>query len=136
MSTRAVYTFIEQEPGTPDIEAYHVYKHFDGYPAGAAVFIKNAIDYAWPLPRYEACEFAAAFIAANKQTRKTLERAYPGGDVYLTTHFNDHGDLDYRYEILMHNKKLRVEAFKWNYESESWDSIFIGSLDDFVKKYK
>jgi hypothetical protein len=60
MSTRACYTFIDET------EEVHVYKHSDGYPTGAAEFIIAALEFAWPLPRFEADEFAAAFVAANK----------------------------------------------------------------------
>lgn len=62
MSTRALYTF-RSEDGS---EEFHVYKHHDGYPTGAADAIVAALEFAWPLPRYEADEFAAAFVAANK----------------------------------------------------------------------
>lgn len=60
MSTRAMYSFIDKG------ETVHVYKHHDGYPEGAAVAINNAILFAWQLPRFEANEFAAAFVAINK----------------------------------------------------------------------
>jgi len=59
MSTRAMYTFTGS--GT-----FHVYKHHDGYPSGAVQWIRAALDHAWPLPRFEADDFAAAFVAANK----------------------------------------------------------------------
>ncbi len=61
MSTRALYTFRDF-----DGEEHHVYKHHDGYPTGAAEALANALPYAWKLPRYEADEFAAAFVAGNK----------------------------------------------------------------------
>lgn len=61
MSTRAVYSFFGDDE-TPR----HVYKHSDGYPSGAVKAITDALEYAWPLPRYENDEFAAAFVAANK----------------------------------------------------------------------
>lgn len=60
MGTRAIYTF----KGFG--ESHHVYKHFDGYPSGAAQWIEAALKLAWTLPRYEPDEFAAAFVAANK----------------------------------------------------------------------
>jgi len=66
MSTRAVYTFFDDE----DDGSYHVYKHHDGYPSGAYEAITNALEYAWQLPRYEADEFAAAFVAGNKSSYK------------------------------------------------------------------
>lgn len=61
MSTRAIYSFFGD-----DDAPRHVYKHSDGYPTGAAEAIENALEFAWPLPRYENDEFAAAFVAANK----------------------------------------------------------------------
>lgn len=60
MSTRAMYSFVDEH------ETHHVYKHHDGYPTGAAEWINAAVAFAWPLPRYEASDFAAAFVAANK----------------------------------------------------------------------
>jgi len=60
MSTRAIYSF------DTDYGMVHVYKHHDGYPTGAADALKAAQAYAWPLPRYEGDDYAAAFVAANK----------------------------------------------------------------------
>ena len=64
MSTRALYTF----KGTTDYPGdFNVYKHHDGYPTGAATTLDVARAwFAWPAPRYEADEFAAAFCAAGK----------------------------------------------------------------------
>lgn len=84
MSTRAVFTFIDGSG------IWHVYKHNDGYPSGAALAIHAAAEKAWTFPRFEADEFSTAFIAANK-TRE--------GDVRLSMGWKRHGDLDYRYEI-------------------------------------
>lgn len=89
MSTRALFSF-EDADGS-----YHVYKHDDGDPQGAAEAIMNALEYAWPLPMFEADEFAAAFVAANKPhwkdsvggVAKTTEdeaRRSRGGGVRLT----------------------------------------------------
>jgi hypothetical protein len=64
MSTRACYRFID--PDTNDPEVVTVYKHSDGYPDGAVCWITKALEHAWPLPRFEADELAAAFVAANK----------------------------------------------------------------------
>ena len=75
MSTRACYTFCD-----PNGSRYHVYKHHDGYPyhgqrsaidgvlseCGGLVWIENAKPFAWELPRFEADDYAAAFVAANK----------------------------------------------------------------------
>ena len=75
MSTRACYVFKDET------DTFTVYKHFDGYPEGAASFFVKAIPYAWALPRYEAADFGAAFIAANKRVSDDMQ----GGNVYLTT---------------------------------------------------
>lgn len=62
MSTRATFTFADT------CDEVHVYQHYDGYPQGAAVSLTMArlSRLAWPHPRFEADEYAAAFIAANK----------------------------------------------------------------------
>ena len=60
MGTRAIYIFEDEN------EEVWAYKHYDNYPRGAANFIEEAKAYAWPFPRFEADEFAAAFVAANK----------------------------------------------------------------------
>ena len=74
MSTRACYRFID--PDTTDPEVVTVYKHSDGYPDGAVCWITKALEHAWPLPRFEADEFAAAFVAANKPSAKTRRMDY------------------------------------------------------------
>jgi len=117
MGTRAVYTF-KDERGS-----HSVYKHYDGYPEGegggfgAYGFIKAAKAYAWELPRFDASEFAAAFIAANK--------TQAGGDVYLTYGHEEHGDLEYRYEISADKDKLIVKVFKVeDYDEDSRKQIY------------
>ena len=74
MSTRACYTFLDTF-SRGETRSFQVYKHHDGYPyaqchtgeeAGGLVWIREALSYAWDLPRFEADEFAASFIVANK----------------------------------------------------------------------
>lgn len=86
MSTRAVFTFHAYQRDT-----FHVYKHCDGYPEYARETLFNALPYAWPLPRFEPDDFAAAFIAGNKSKG--------GGNVYISEGWKSHADLSYRYEI-------------------------------------
>ena len=93
MSTRAIYTFSDE-----DTAPIHVYKHHDGYPyapfdngeAGGLLWIKEAKELAWELPRFEADEFSASFVAANKAE---------GGGVFLTEDPHSHADADYWYKI-------------------------------------
>jgi len=97
MGTRAVVTFIDND------SEYHVYKHWDGHPDGILQNIEAAKPFAWELPRFEADEFAAAFIAANKDKG--------GGDIRITDHYKNHGDLEFRYEVRCVGGELQVGIF-------------------------
>ena len=112
MATRAVFTFFHQNVTN---DAYSVYKHYDGYPESAASFLTKAIPYAWELPRYEPSDFSAAFVAANKQK---------GGDVYMTTGKDAHGDLDYYYEIFPSTRNGQLCIFAYSVDNNGETSIF------------
>jgi hypothetical protein len=125
MGTRAVFTFKD------DYGSHAVYKHWDGYPESAVECLTKAIPFSWGLDRYEACDFSAAFVAANKQK---------GGDVYLTTSAEDHCDLSYHYELTSAktNGQLIIRALKVEYEcitDIAFKEIFYGRLKDFVDTY-
>lgn len=131
MSTRAIYSFTD-ECGT-----YHVYKHCDGYPSGAAEWLAAALPFAWPLPRFEADEFAAAFVTANK----TYNGKPLPGDIRLL-HSGEWkeiapGDIEYRYEITFSGKSaaLHVVAFTVsnNWQTNEWKErqLFSGTLAAF-----
>lgn len=94
MGTRAVISFIDED------NTFHVYKHWDGDPPSILHYIECAKVFAWELPRFEADEFAAAFIAACKSKG--------GGDVRLVKTYKGLGDLEFRYEVRMHNGALEV----------------------------
>ena len=67
MSTNALIHIVEPSYTFDGPETvYTIYKHFDGYPSGVQSMIEDALKIAWPLPRFEADEFAASFVAANK----------------------------------------------------------------------
>ena len=87
MGTRAVFTFTDLMTGT-----YHVYTPHDGYPAGAQRRLNRTIEggLTWELPRFEADEFAAAFIATNKVTPSSLR---------LTLDPRNHADIEFWYEV-------------------------------------
>ena len=122
MGTRAVYSFSD------DRETFHVYKHWDGYPENALQYISFAKDRAWKLPRFEADEFAASFVAANKSEE---------GDIRLTPHYNKHGDLEYRYEVRCrsNDKDLHVTIYDVGYGGNKDTIKDQGYLDDLLKKY-
>ena len=100
MSTRALYTFKDTDGGT-----FTVFKHWDGYPSGAYQFIQKALAYAWELPRFEADDIGAAFIAGNKPKG--------GGDLRLINDATTNGDvlgIEFHFMIEPAGKRLKVTA--------------------------
>lgn len=90
MSTRACYIV---EDG---YNCLVVYKHHDGYPDGAVGFIQETLNAAWPLPRFEADEWAAAFAAANKGIKDPTDPhfQYRGGGIRFSGHVPNTGTQD------------------------------------------
>ncbi len=127
MGTRAVYSFFDDSN-----DVFHVYKHWDNDPEGAATFLTNALEYAWDMPRYEHDEFATGFIAANK-------RFGSGGDIRLTHRPENNVDIEYLYEISQaKNGQMIMKAFTANFWDEKKplrEQIFYGRLKDFIIQY-
>ena len=101
MATRALYVFKDA------LDTFIVYKHWDGYPEtnGAYGFISEAIPYAWELPRFEAADFATAFIAGNKKEG--------GGDIYMTNGDTTNGDamgIEYIYTVTGEKDSIRIKT--------------------------
>lgn len=125
MATRATYTF-------EDSSGEHViYKHYDGYPAGALAWIYNALEYSWDLPRFEADEFASAFcvgvkVSNQRDNARSLtyfeERglsvpdymANPchGGGVRLFKKWDQAWDIEYTYRVTCKDGALWVEGWE------------------------
>jgi hypothetical protein len=121
MGTRAFY-FFEDDDGI-----YGVYKHYDGYPQGAASHIEAAKDWAWKFPRFEADEFASAFVAANKNK--------DGGEIRLLPMFDsksidmvmkDYTWCDYYYHISYDSADggLVVRVFESVWEEAIQDNVW------------
>jgi hypothetical protein len=72
-----------------------LYRHYDGYPKNVVPALFQALDYSWPLPRFEANEFAAALVRAWKD--------YGGGNIRIDgcpKRFElIHGDVEWVYII-------------------------------------
>jgi hypothetical protein len=122
MGTRAIYIFEDEH------EEVAVYKHYDNYPLGAADFIENAKSHAWTLPRFEAGEFGAAFVSANKNQG--------GGEVRLVQYNKyscrddmvwDYTWCDYYYVISYqsNHKDLWVEIWQSRYDMDSSDTYWV-----------
>ena len=124
MSTRAVYSF-KDKFGT-----HHVYKHCDGYPSGAVDAINAALAYSWLLPRFEADEFAAGFVAGNKHIQ---------GGVRLTKGPQKHYDIEYQYIITASKGELMIAAYETDTDEndkQTKKQFYKGSFVEFERKYK
>lgn len=88
MGTRAVITFIDA-----DNSRYSVYQHWDGDPGTVLKQIRQTSK-RWPWPRYEADEYAAAYIATHKTDP---------GNIRISRGPSAHGDIAYRYEVRFYN---------------------------------
>ena len=95
MSTRAVITFKD----TFTQERHSVYQHCGGYPSGVLVGLQQAETLAWPLPRFEANDFAAAYVAANKTG---------GGGIRLCKSPASVGDAAFRYSVTFRAGSLQI----------------------------
>lgn len=86
MGTRAVITFKDE------FGSVSVYQHWDGDPETVVANIKGtfAVGKCWRWPRWEADEFAAAYVATNKSGE---------GNIRLTKGARSHGDLSYSYTV-------------------------------------
>lgn len=104
MGTRAVITFKDGQ------DTFSVYQHWDGDPDTVTENILKAQEFAWELPRFEAAEFAAAYIAATKGERK----GEGGGNIYFSKGAKQHGDLSFNYVVTEKDGKLNIETRKGN----------------------
>lgn len=122
MGTRAVYTFRD------GCGEHHVYSHWDNYPLGAAQKLLPMLnsDKTWTLPRFEADEFAAGFVAELK---------LGGGGIRLTSGPSAHPDIEYHYEVFSaQNGQLILRASKvknWGNQMAT-KVIFYGRVKDFA----
>jgi hypothetical protein len=87
MSTRSTVTVYE------DGQGYSVYRHGDGYPDtehGVLEGLRAALANAWPWPRFEADDYAAAIVATWRTG---------AGGIRLTSGRDAHGDTEYHYDV-------------------------------------
>jgi len=115
MSTNAIFTFRAKNQPT-----HRIYMHWDGSPEGARMALKNTLNNAWALPRFETGEFAAAFVFSNKGDS--------GGNVYLLGNREGH-DYMYLYDVDFYDGELHVAVTHHNV------TIFNGTLKEFFAKY-
>lgn len=94
MGSRALFSFHDR---SNQINPVNVFMQYEGEPEYAIRFLSRSRLRAWDFPRYEANEFAAAFIAVNKLGAGGY-RIMPCGDpAVIIPRFCS--DIDFRYEI-------------------------------------
>lgn len=119
MATRATYTFIKEN----GIKVEY-YIHWDGYPEGAAQYLKKALDYKNTYStQEEAGTLAEAFLRANKEAE--------------ISNRDSHGDTEYHYEIIDKNDTFnaRINVYEPNRDKfgyAHWKVVATGFLRDFV----
>lgn len=117
MSTRAN---IVVRDGMNDIQ---LYKHSDGYPSGAVPAIQKALQFSWKLPRFEATDFAAAFVRANKDG---------GGQIYIDGTYEEgvteHGDIEYLYFVELDNESGTIKV-SWKKDGKEYICQIINLMD-------
>ena len=121
MSTRSTIK-VKDEYNT-----FYIYRHHDGYPNGEYGVIntlEKVFPFAWPLPRFESGDFAAAIIAAWKGG---------GGGIYFTHNHNRHGDTVYEYDIYF-DRELMI-TIREGYSGDK-RQMFNGTYADALIQFK
>lgn len=110
MSTRCTLTIEGSNRG--EDSAIQVYRHWDGYPDAVIPDLNKVLAYAWPLPRFELDDFAAALIAAWKQPG--------GGNIYVDPRSDlSHDNIDYAYTITHDGKSKHVDVACWDFSASA-----------------
>lgn len=121
MSTQCTVT-VRAKKGVKS--GFTIFRHWDGYPDsehGVIASLGHVLPFAWPLPRFEPDEFAAAIVATWK--------TQPGG-VRLAHSRDDVGSTDYHYEVYPAEPAagcnavtgLAVEVFE-RADDDGWQAI-------------
>jgi len=123
MSTRATLTVTDRE------DSFDIYRHHDGYPHsphGVIHDIDEARKLAWPWPRFQADDYAAALIATMKKG---------AGSVYLTKKAADHADRVYHYDITKGERELQVKVLEYSSRVQDVVPIWEGALSEAIEKF-
>ncbi len=120
MATRSTITVIDQD------DAFHIYRHWDGYPSAVVPDLKKSLPYAWPLPRFEAGDIAAAIVCGMKSKR--------GGNIYLTQDAANHWDREFHYDVLgVKNHQWIIRVTETRSLSGTLEVLYEGGLDQALK---
>jgi len=111
--------------------SFHIRIEPQGDPASIALLCWRACRFAWPLPGFEAGDWAAGFLAAAKPRR--VNDSVKGGTILaLSGHWRDQGELDYRYEVTASEGQLAIKAWRRDRLASSYrlSFAFAGTLEE------
>jgi len=104
-------------------ERIQLYRHCDGYPdnrGGVLATLERAIPYAWPFPRFEASDFAAAIVRAWKNEG--------GGNIYIDGSPKAweliHSDTEWVYIIKPKKLTRTRQAFERSFTGEPLVEVY------------
>ena len=123
MSTRATLSVAD------DYDSFDIYRHHDGYPNsphGVIHDINEARKLAWPWPRFQADDYAAALIATMKKG---------AGSVYLTKGAAEHADRAFHYDISKGEEELQVKVSEYSSRVHDVVPIWEGALSEAMEKF-
>lgn len=124
MSTRANLIINDEH------DTIQLYRHSDGYPEGkygVLEELKKALPFAWPTPRMEATDFAAAIVRAWKESGGNIHidgiaeldiTGRPRGGTL-------HGDIDYFYVITPSKAAEKWEVKTYDRDGALLSATFI-----------
>lgn len=113
MGTRAIIQFKDEN------STHSVYQHWDGYPPHVVTSLHKLFSEAklvWTLPRFEADEAAAGFVAQEKTGQ---------GNIRLASNDRETWDYAYQYVVEMKGGKLHVAV----YSKGERKALFNGTLE-------
>ena len=106
MATRATYSFTR--PHGPQVT---VYKHWDGYPEGAADHLTDALT-------------AEAFIRKHPDSEITAER-------------DAHGDTEWHYSVHHVDRQVLIWVMcRRPWDSDDWITVYDGPIDAWFEQNK
>lgn len=112
-------------------QSFHIRIKPLGDPVNVALFCRHASLYAWPLPKFEVGDWAAAFLAAAKPHRARVD-IKDGVHLTLCSHWWDQGQLDYRYEVTTVEGELIVKVWRRDTSAHAYRlaPAFVGTLEE------
>ena len=135
MGTRSIIVVHDKD----EKKGHCIYRHWDGYPESIIPDLELALPYAWPLPRFEADEFAASIVAAWKKPGDGKDLHSQGGNIRLSGEIElkdrfkegDSRGVDYSYVVTEDEGKVRVSCFNSD-DEKVWEGIL--GVDKYPEK--